>query len=193
MGKKDLKVLKEQRTSCSEPAQQVVLGLGSNIGNRLEQLDSAVARLRGILDRLTVSSVYESEPMYVSDQPRFLNLVVAGCSVLEPRALLRRTAVIEADAGRRRDPAQVNGPRPLDIDILLYGDRVVDTDTLQIPHPRLHERRFVLQPLLEIAPSARDPRDGTPLAELLRRLPEQGVYCYRANPYNRARSKEQHT
>ncbi len=185
--------MKEQRTSCSEPAQQVFLGLGSNIGNRLEQLDSAVARLRGILDRLTVSSVYESEPMYVSDQPRFLNLVVAGCSVLEPRALLRRTAVIEADAGRRRDPAQVNGPRPLDIDILLYGDRVVDTDTLQIPHPWLHERRFVLQPLLEIAPSARDPRDGTPLAELLRRLPEQGVYCYRANPYNRARSKEQHT
>lgn len=190
MGKK---ALKEQRTSCSEPAQQVFLGLGSNIGNRLEQLDSAVGRLRALLDSLTVSSIYETDPMYVSDQPRFLNLVVAGCSVLEPSALLRCTAQIEADAGRRRDPAQANGPRPLDIDILLYGDRVVDTDTLQIPHPRLHERRFVLQPLLEIAPSARDPRNGRALAELLRRLPEQGVYCYRAKPYNRARSKEQHT
>ena len=193
MGKKDLRALKEQRTSCSEPAQQLFLGLGSNIGNRLEQLDSAVDRLRGILGSLTVSSVYETDPMYVSDQPRFLNLVVAGCSALEPRALLRCTAVIEADAGRRRDPAQVNGPRPLDIDILLYGEHVVATDTLQIPHPRLHERRFVLQPLLEIAPSARDPRNGTPLVELLRRLPEQGVYCYRANPYNRAQSKEQNT
>ena len=190
MGKKDLK---EQRTSCSEPAQQLLLGLGSNIGNRLGQLDSAVGRLRVILGSLTVSSVYESDPMYVSDQPRFLNLVVAGCSILEPHALLRCTALIETDAGRRRDPAQVNGPRPLDIDILLYGEHVVETDTLQIPHPRLHERRFVLQPLLEIAPSARDPRNGTPLAELLRRLPEQGVYCYRANPYNRAQSKEQNT
>ncbi|TVQ39829.1 MAG: 2-amino-4-hydroxy-6-hydroxymethyldihydropteridine diphosphokinase [Spirochaetaceae bacterium] len=192
--------MKDPKTSCSEDPDgvpgcsvEVFLGLGSNVGRRLAQIDEAVERLRGLLQRIRVSSVYETEPMYVVDQPRFLNVVVSGWTRLDALQLLDCIAAIEAGAGRQRLPGERYGPRPLDIDILLYGRRIIDTPRLRVPHPRLLEREFVLRPLIELAPGMRDPRSDVALVDALAVLPSQGVYCYRANPYNRGRSGEQHT
>jgi len=117
------------------------------------------------------SSLYETEPVGVLDQPWFLNAVVEGETALAPEALLQACRATEIDAGRER--VVRFGPRTLDVDVLWYDGRVVDLPDLQIPHPRMHERRFVLVPLTEIAPTLTDPRSGTPYAELLTRLDER--------------------
>ena len=168
----------------------VYLGLGSNQDAK-KHIAAGIVALQHRFGDFRISPIYRSRAVGFSGDD-FLNAAAWVTTDLKVGELKTWLTDLEDRHGRDRSQPRFSD-RSLDIDILLYGDRVVDTDTRQIPHPRLHERRFVLQPLLEIAPSARDPRDGTPLAELLRRLPEQGVYCYRANPYNRARSKEQHT
>ena len=117
------------------------------------------------------SSLYETEPVGVLDQPWFLNAVVEGETALAPEALLQACRATEIDAGRER--VVRFGPRTLDVDVLWYDGRVVDLPDLQIPHPRMRERRFVLVPLTEIAPTLTDPRSGTPYAELLTRLDER--------------------
>jgi 7,8-dihydro-6-hydroxymethylpterin-pyrophosphokinase len=96
--------------------------------------------------------------------------------------LLGELQRIESELGRVRDSERPKGPRPVDIDIILYGDRVIEKEGLRVPHPGLPERAFVLKPLLEIAPDSADPRDGTPLKEVLHALGTEGVYLYRGEP-----------
>jgi len=117
------------------------------------------------------SSLYETEPVGFEEQPWFLNAVVEGETALSPEALLRACQAIESTAGRERTVRF--GPRTLDIDILWYDSRVLDRPGLHIPHPRMHERRFVLVPLTEIAPRLTDPRSGKTYDALLEGLDER--------------------
>jgi 2-amino-4-hydroxy-6-hydroxymethyldihydropteridine diphosphokinase len=114
--------------------------------------------------------------MYVKQQPAFLNMVVEGETEVMPRTLLRRLQAIERSMGRKRTTAQPNGPRVIDIDILFYGRFVVEAPPdLVVPHPRMHERRFVLEPLVEIAPELRHPVTKKSIRELLKGIEPQGV------------------
>ncbi|MBU0595243.1 2-amino-4-hydroxy-6-hydroxymethyldihydropteridine diphosphokinase [Candidatus Bipolaricaulota bacterium] len=149
----------------------VYLGLGSNLGSREGQIAKGSDRLeRYGVDVDRRSSLYETEPVGVEDQPWFVNQVVEGRTDLSPAELLAACKRVERELGRTESIRF--GPRVLDIDILLYGDRVIDDDGLEIPHLRMTERRFVLIPLLEIAPGLRDPRSGTKYADILNRLDE---------------------
>jgi 2-amino-4-hydroxy-6-hydroxymethyldihydropteridine diphosphokinase len=152
----------------------VYLSLGSNIGDREGNLRDAIKRLAAPdLRVLRVSPIYETEPMEFTDQPWFLNLVVEAETTLFPVQLLSRIAKIERAMGRIR--TQAKGPRTLDIDILLYGNAVVRTRDLQIPHPRMAERRFVLAPLADLAPALRHPVLGKTIKALLDGLSGQAV------------------
>jgi len=155
----------------------VYLSLGSNLGDRAANLNDAIARLKKIGDILAASSYYETEPVEFTAQPWFLNCVVALETEKMPKQLLTAILDIEQQMGRRR--SQQKGPRIIDIDILLFGSSVVDTKNLTIPHPALDERRFVLEPLAEIAPDLRHPvlkrsmrelRDALPSGQSVRRL-----------------------
>jgi 2-amino-4-hydroxy-6-hydroxymethyldihydropteridine diphosphokinase len=172
----------------SDPATVVYLSLGSNLGRREANLAQAVALLSGFLDSVRVSAIYETEPMYVIDQPAFLNVALSGKTELTPQVLLERCQSIEAKMGRDRGRQVPKGPRLIDIDILLFGDLVLRTPELEIPHPGLSERRFVLIPLLELAPSLADPQTGLPYKRVLEALPEQGVY--RLAPWNYTQGAE---
>ncbi len=152
----------------------VYLGLGSNMGDReallksaLDALDSEGLKLR------RVSSLYETEPIGFREQGWFLNLVAEFETELFPKQLLRRMQKIELGLGRRRRIA--NGPRTIDIDILLYGNTVMKTEELEIPHPRYRERRFTLAPLAELNPGLRDPVTRKTMAEMLVGLSGQSV------------------
>lgn len=157
----------------------VYLGLGSNIGDREALLQSALDALKGPGLRLRrVSSLYETEPVGLRDQRWFLNLAAEFETDLFPRQLLHRIHRIERQLGRRR--IVVNGPRTIDIDILLYGNAVVNTEELEIPHPRYRERRFTLAPLAELQPDLRDPVTGKSVKDLLAAL--QGQDARRLKP-----------
>ena len=169
---------------------QVFLSLGSNLGDRLAFLAEAVSRLGQYLRELRVSSVYETAPLYFTSQPRFLNIVVAGRTRLPPRRLLSSALTIEEALGRDRAASGPKGPRPIDIDLLLYADLLIAEPDLRVPHPGMRERRFVLEPLLELEPLLRDPADGLPLAESLARLPGQGVD--RVGPWDYTRFEPEH-
>ena len=125
------------------------IGLGSNLGDREAALRGALELLRD--DVVAVSSFRETDPVGYLDQPRFLNAAAALETELEPRVLLERLLEVERELGRTRDGPRF-GPRTIDLDLLLYGDRVVDEPGLVVPHPRLAERRFVLEPLAELDP-----------------------------------------
>ena len=151
------------------------LALGSNVGDREQMLQSAIEKLQtpGLTIK-RVSSVYETEPMYLKEQRQFLNLVVEAETELFPMMLLSRIQRVELALGRRR-AGPANGPRTIDIDILFYGGFTVRSAKLEIPHPRLHERRFVLAPMAEIAPDFRHPQMRRTMRELLGGVEAQKV------------------
>ena len=148
------------------PARAFV-GLGANLGEREATLRAAIARLDADPDVavVAVSELRETEPVGVVDQPRFLNGAVLLETTLSPRALLDRLLEIERALGRTRGGPRY-GPRTLDLDLLLYGDEEIDEPGLRVPHPRLHERRFALQPLLDLDPDLVVPGRG-PVEALL--------------------------
>ncbi len=149
---------------------EVLLGLGANVGDPVGQLRRAVLALEGIISVEQVSSLWLTEPVGLREQPPFLNVVLRGRTGLDPHALLAAVAGIEDGMGRHRSVP--NGPRTIDIDLLTYDDLVVDEPGLELPHPRMSERRFVLAPLAEIAPEARPRVGGPTAAELLAGLPQ---------------------
>jgi 2-amino-4-hydroxy-6-hydroxymethyldihydropteridine diphosphokinase len=142
------------------------VALGSNIGDRAAHLDHAVSRLRDLLRGLRVSRFYDTVPVGATGpQPLYLNAAAVGEAAMPARALLETLLAIEEERGRERP--YPNAPRSLDLDLILFGDLVIDEPGLVIPHPRFRERRFVLQPLAEIAPDLKDPVTGTSVSELL--------------------------
>lgn len=163
---------------------KIFLSLGSNLGDREGNLYNAVRALKKIISQIKVSQVYETEPMYSLDQPQFLNLAVSGYADCGCLPLLKKAQDIEKKLGRCRVRETHNGPRTLDIDILLYGDVIMDSDEITIPHPKMEERLFVLVPLLEIDPDLVSPSTARPFADSLRKLVRQGIYTYQSAEYN---------
>ena len=147
---------------------EVYLGLGSNLGDRRGHITRGVDAIRRLSTQLTWSSLHETSPQGFAGQPPFLNAACRMLTRLDPYELMRRLREIEKAAGRQR--VIPNGPRTLDIDILLYGSMVLDMPGLQIPHPRMAERVFVLAPLAEIAPGLRHPVLKQTVHALLERL-----------------------
>jgi len=147
----------------------VYLSLGSNVGDRAANLKTAIARLGKLGKVMAVSSFYETEPVEFAAQPWFLNCAVELHTEKMPKQLLAAILEIEKEMGRRR--IQKKGPRTLDIDMLLFGNSIIKMKGLTIPHPAMHERRFVLEPLAEIAPEARHPVFKRSVRELRDDLP----------------------
>jgi 2-amino-4-hydroxy-6-hydroxymethyldihydropteridine diphosphokinase len=149
----------------------IYLGLGSNLGDRRANLTQAIDLLDLRITRRSL--IYETEPRDLPQQPWFLNQVMEAETDLFPRQLLSHTKKIEREMGRKRTVAK--GPRVIDIDILLYGNAIVRAPGLEIPHPRMIERRFVLEPLAELAPDLRHPVTRQTVREMLARVTAQAV------------------
>jgi 2-amino-4-hydroxy-6-hydroxymethyldihydropteridine diphosphokinase len=148
------------------------LSLGSNIGDREANLQKAIEHLDAErVHVLRTSPIYETEPLEYTDQRWFLNLAVEAETELLPMQVLARISKIERELGRKRDIAK--GPRTIDIDILLYGRAVIHTSKLEIPHPRMAERRFVLAPMADLAPDLRHPVTGRSMREMLDAAPPE--------------------
>ncbi len=172
----------------------VVLGLGSNksfeqkdktVLSSIQLLNNACCDLSAFIQELKVSSVWKSAPMYVENQDLFYNMVVCGYYEGTPQKLLKKINAIEARWGRDRGQEFRNGPRSLDIDIELYGERIMKTKKLTIPHERITERAFVLFPLLEILPDSADKVTGESYAAIAKRLSDQNVVRFGEVNYGR--------
>jgi 2-amino-4-hydroxy-6-hydroxymethyldihydropteridine diphosphokinase len=149
---------------------RVAVAVGSNLGDRQRYVLFAQQHLARLLDNLQTSTVFETEPVGVAGiQPRFLNAAVVGETALNIHEFFRSLQDIERAAGRERPFP--NAARTLDLDLILFGTTILREPQLEIPHPRFRERRFVLEPLAEIAPDLRDPVTSLTIAELLARLP----------------------
>jgi 2-amino-4-hydroxy-6-hydroxymethyldihydropteridine diphosphokinase len=163
-----------QLTGADRVKQKVYLSLGSNLGDRAKNLRDAIAALRRAgVDVTRISSMYETEPVDYLDQRWFVNIAVEAETELAPAALLQVLREIEAQMGSKKLIAK--GPRLIDTDILLYGNEVIDTPELQIPHSRMHLRRFVLEPLAEIAPNLQHPVLGLNVSDMLAQTPDKSV------------------
>lgn len=151
----------------------VHLALGSNLGDRPDNLACALALLSRFIDKIETSSIYETPPWGVLDQPHFLNQIVRGSTSLAPMRLLAKLKEIEQEMGRQKTIRF--GPRVIDLDILLYGERVIHYRRLQVPHPRMLERAFVLVPLAELSPGLVIPGSGQPVEKVLSTLDQAGI------------------
>jgi 2-amino-4-hydroxy-6-hydroxymethyldihydropteridine diphosphokinase len=187
------RALPDLQSLISYPRSLVVLGIGSNrgdsqLGNSGRIVLDAIKELESLLFEFRQASLYETNPLYVTDQGQFINTVVAGyyaektaanSRITDPletaRKLLFRIQVIEKRFGRDRSRERRWGERTLDVDILLFGNLIMNEPDLIIPHPRLKERRFALEPLLEILPEAAEPGTGLSYALCCQSLPDQGV------------------
>ena len=158
----------------------VLLGLGSNLGDRVRLIGRAIELLAEQIRLEAISSIYETEPVGVRDQPWFLNLVCMGVTRLSPRGVLEFTRTIEDALGRER--VEQSAPRTIDIDILAYDERVMEEADLEIPHPRMGERAFVLKPLAEIAPEWQHPVTGQTADDMLAQADAEVVRPYMVPP-----------
>jgi len=148
----------------------VYLALGSNLGDRLAHLEQARSLLGALAEGpITSAPLYETDPLECPpDSPAYLNTVVSFSCTLSPEKLLEKTQTIEAQLGREPEATrELNAPRPIDIDLLLHGEAVLHSPKLTLPHPRMHERRFVLTPLRDIAPTLVPPTHANPVSILL--------------------------
>jgi 2-amino-4-hydroxy-6-hydroxymethyldihydropteridine diphosphokinase len=165
--------------ASADSAHLCVLGLGSNKSwkghSPQDLLNLAIAELSKVLSSCRVSSLYKTAPLHVTDQGFFLNVCLCGSFDGDPLSLLAATQKIEAAHGRDRSKERRWGERSLDIDILLFGDTILDSPDLVLPHPRLAERRFALQPLLELFPMAREPGSDRLYRDIVDALPKQGI------------------
>jgi len=146
----------------------VYLSLGSNVGDRQANLEQAIKELGKIGTVEKRSALYETEPMEITDQPWFLNMALELETELMPKQFIAAVLDIERSMGRKR--TKKKGPRTIDIDVALFGKSIIEMQGLTVPHPAMHERRFVLEPLVEIAPEMIDPVTGLTVAQLLARL-----------------------
>ena len=156
--------------------ESIYLSLGTNLGDRLANLQAALAALPPSVNILHRSSIYETEPWGVANQPAFLNMVIQGETHLSPTELLSHLKRLEKDLGRL--PSIRYGPRLIDIDILFYDELVLDSPELTIPHPHLHERAFVLVPLTDVAPGVLHPVLHETIHDLLTKVDTKGVRRY---------------
>ena len=155
------------------PAETVLLSLGSNIGPRKRRIRDAIQRIStSIMSNVKVSSLYETEPIGFTEQPKFINVVITGETELSATDLHEACKGLELAQGRvHRDQWR---EREIDIDVILYGDEVIESDRLTVPHPRMRDRRFVLVPATEIAPDLVDPATGCSMQELLAICEDKG-------------------
>src|SRR5687767_5647956 len=158
-------------------AHTVIIALGTNVGDRLENLKAALVAFPPEIDVKAKSAIYETDPWGYTDQPAFLNMVVRAETALSPQELLAHLKQLEQLLGRT--PTFPNGPRLIDLDILFYDDLVIDTPPLVVPHPRLHERAFVLVPVADIAADLVHPVLGRSMGQLLEALDRRGVSLFR--------------
>ncbi|HIE57759.1 MAG TPA: 2-amino-4-hydroxy-6-hydroxymethyldihydropteridine diphosphokinase [Anaerolineales bacterium] len=154
----------------------VYLSLGSNLGNRIGNLQEAVRRLPPSVTVLAQSPVYQTKPWGYTKQPNFLNQVIFGETSCTPEELLTQLKAIEIRIGRK--PTFRYGPRVVDLDILFYGDQIITLPNLEIPHPRLYERAFVLVPLNDLAPDLRHPVSGQTIHEMVTQIDISGISPY---------------
>jgi 2-amino-4-hydroxy-6-hydroxymethyldihydropteridine diphosphokinase len=162
------------------------LGIGSNLGDREKKIEAAfhILNKKPSIDLIETASLYETEPVGMIDQPAFLNTVFKGRTTLDCFELLEVIHRVEQELGRDRFAELRWGPRTIDIDILLFCSRRIETENLVVPHPRMSERKFVLVPLLELSPDIRHPVTGIPFARSLDTLGEQGIYFYSRKRYS---------
>jgi len=151
----------------------ILLGLGSNLGERFDNLTSAIKALTPEIMVQTISPTYETQPLYVTQQPEFLNLLVRATTTLSPISLLDSIQALEVELGRK--PSVRFGPRIIDIDIIDYDSLILNLESLTIPHPRMHERLFVLRPLINIVPNWIHPRTGKTVQQLIDGLSDPGI------------------
>jgi 2-amino-4-hydroxy-6-hydroxymethyldihydropteridine diphosphokinase len=148
--------------------EQVVVSLGSNLGEPVINLERACVHLGTFLENLKISSIYKTKPMYFENQPEFYNMVISGYTPEEPEEFLNILKDLEVKMGRQETFR--NGPRLIDMDIVSFGSRIVNLGGLEIPHPRLYERLFVLEPLMEVCPNWVCPISGRDVEGILRDL-----------------------